>query len=107
MGEAPRTRTSPACVTVVYALPERQEIANVALEPGMTVQIAVERSGLLTRFPNAGASPLVCAIFGQPASLDREVRAGDRIEVLRPLLIDPKESRHQAARAQRASTRRR
>jgi uncharacterized protein len=91
----------------VYALPERQEIADVALEPGMTVQMAVERSGLLARFPSAAAAPLVCAIFGQAAAPTREVRAGDRIEILRPLLIDPKESRRRAARAQKAATRRR
>jgi putative ubiquitin-RnfH superfamily antitoxin RatB of RatAB toxin-antitoxin module len=106
MAESERSHAPAAHVTVVYALPERQEIVDVPLEPGLDVQTAVQRSGLLLRFPQAASTPLVCAIYGQPASLTREVRAGDRIEILRPLLIDPKEGRRQAARAQRATRRR-
>jgi putative ubiquitin-RnfH superfamily antitoxin RatB of RatAB toxin-antitoxin module len=106
MAESVRPRAAAARISVVYALPDRQEIVKVALEPGLDVQTAVQRSGLLLRFPQAAATPLVCAIYGQPAALTREVRAGDRIEILRPLLIDPKEGRRQAARAQRAARRR-
>jgi hypothetical protein len=100
MRDRERPDEKPAQVRVVYALPDRQEIVAVALEPGMNVATAVERSGLLQRFPQAASTPLTCAIYGQPAALSREVRAGDRIEILRPLLIDPKEGRRQAARAQ-------
>jgi uncharacterized protein len=99
MAESNRSR--PARIRVVYALPDRQESVEVALEPGMDVQTAVLRSGLLSRFPQPASASLVCAIYGQPAALTREVQEGDRIEILRPLFIDPKEARRQAARAQR------
>jgi putative ubiquitin-RnfH superfamily antitoxin RatB of RatAB toxin-antitoxin module len=95
-GRAPQDR-----VRVVYALPDRQEIVDVPLETAMSVERAVRRSGLLERFPEAGARPLACAIFGRAVALTHAVRAGDRIEILRPLAIDPKESRRQAAKAQR------
>ena len=101
MADSDRRGAPAARIRVVYALPDRQEIVDVALEPGMDVQTAVERSGLLARFPQPSSAALACAIYGQPVALTREVRPGDRIEILRPLLIDPKEGRRQAARAQR------
>ncbi|HLS80263.1 MAG TPA: RnfH family protein [Steroidobacter sp.] len=96
-----------ATVRVVYALPQRQHQAIVHLLVGenMTVAQAVERSGLLERFAEISASPLKCAIYGQVAPLSRIVRPGDRVEILRPLLIDPKESRRQAAARSRSRPR--
>lgn len=84
-------------VSVVYALPERQVIVTIEATPQMSVAEAVERSGLIRRFPEISQRPLACAIYGQSAPLTRKVRAGDRIEILRPLLVDPKEHRRQAA----------
>jgi uncharacterized protein len=89
-------------VRVVYALPDRQEIVDVAAEPDMSVETAVERSGLVRRFPEIATRPLACAIFGRPAPLAGKVRPGDRVEILRPLPIDPKEQRRQAAARARA-----
>jgi putative ubiquitin-RnfH superfamily antitoxin RatB of RatAB toxin-antitoxin module len=106
MADRERPHARAACVRVVYALPDRHESVDVALEPGMNVQTAVDRSGLLQRFPQPGSAPLACAIFGQPAALTQQLRAGDRIEILRPLVIDPKEGRRQAARAQQQPRRR-
>ena len=84
-------------IRVVYAAPDRQEIVDVAAEPELKVIDAVERSGLIARFPEIAARPLACAIFGQVVSLTRLVRPGDRIEILRPLTVDPKEARRQSA----------
>jgi uncharacterized protein len=97
-----RPDASRSFVRVVYALPDRQEIVDVAAEPDMNVATAVERSGLVKRFPEIATRPLACAIFGQPATLARKVRPGDRVEILRPLSIDPKEQRRQAAARSRA-----
>ncbi len=93
-------------VRVVYALPERQTIVDVEAVEGMTVAEAVERSGLPKRFPDIAAAPLACAVYGQKTPLTRRVRAGDRVEILRPLLMDPKESRRQAAAQGRGRGRR-
>ncbi|HEX2493088.1 MAG TPA: RnfH family protein [Steroidobacter sp.] len=90
--EPPRGR-----IQVVYALPDRQEIVDVPAKAGMTIAAAVEQSGLLVRFPDIARRPLVCAIYGRLAPLTAEVAAGDRVEILRPLAMDPKESRRRAA----------
>lgn len=87
-------------VSVVYALPERQLIVELNVPAGATVAEVVDASGLRRRFPELG-EPLSCAIFGRSVPLTHSVRAGDRVEVLRPLLVDPKESRRRAAAAAR------
>jgi putative ubiquitin-RnfH superfamily antitoxin RatB of RatAB toxin-antitoxin module len=83
-------------VSVVYALPERQFIARVKLDRGATVANALEASGLRRRFPEIAGVPS-CAIFGTATTLSHVLQPGDRVEILRPLLIDPKEARRQAA----------
>jgi uncharacterized protein len=84
-------------VWVVYALPDRQAVEELELPESATVAEAVARSGLLQRFPEIGARPLACAIFGRAVADSQVLRAGDRVEILRPLLVDPKESRRRAA----------
>lgn len=85
----------PIRVTVVYALPERQVLAHVEVDGGATVGDVLEASGLSTHVPNVAEAS--CAIFGRPVTHGQKVRSGDRIEILRPLLIDPKEGRRRAA----------
>lgn len=84
-------------VRVVYARADEQICVDVPFEDGITVAQVVARSRLSTRFPDIAQRPLACAIYGQVAPLTRVVRAGDRVEILRPLMIDPKEGRRQAA----------
>jgi uncharacterized protein len=84
-------------ISVVYALPDRQTVVPLEVPSGTTVGEAVRLSSLASRFPELATSSLNCAIFGRVVPLGQVVAAGDRIEVLRPLLIDPKESRRQAA----------
>jgi putative ubiquitin-RnfH superfamily antitoxin RatB of RatAB toxin-antitoxin module len=88
-------------VTVVYALPKRQTIVKLELPAGSTVADAVERSGLTQRHGEITARPLACAIFGRAVGSTTTLRDGDRVEILRPLLIDPKEQRRQAASRER------
>jgi uncharacterized protein len=84
-------------ITVVYALPDQQTFVQLEVPEGTTVSQAVELSKLASRFPEIAAAELNCAIFGQVVATSRSLNAGDRVEVLRALLIDPKESRRQAA----------
>lgn len=84
-------------ISVAYALPDRQTVVKLNVPAGTTVGDAVRLSGLASRFPELATEPLHCAIFGRGVALGDVVAAGDRVEVLRPLLIDPKESRRQAA----------
>lgn len=84
-------------VEVVYAKPEEQVIVTLAMEEGSTVEAAVRASGVLEHFPEIALSELNAGIFGVACKLDQPVREGDRIEIYRPLLHDPKEARRQRA----------
>jgi putative ubiquitin-RnfH superfamily antitoxin RatB of RatAB toxin-antitoxin module len=84
-------------VWVVYALPDRQPVQELELPESATVAEAVARSGLLQRFPEIGSRPLACAIYGRAVAESQVLRADDRVEILRPLQVDPKESRRRAA----------
>lgn len=84
-------------VWVVYALPDRQALLELELPESATVADAVERSGLLQQFPEISSRPLACAIFGRAVVQSQGLRPDDRVEILRPLQVDPKESRRRAA----------
>jgi hypothetical protein len=84
-------------VEVVYAKPEQQVIVTLAMEEGATVEAAIKTSGLLELFPEIILSELNAGIFGVACKLDQPVREGDRIEIYRPLVHDPKEARRQRA----------
>lgn len=91
-------------ISVVYALADRQEIVKLAVASTTTVAEAVQRSGLLQRYPEIAAAPLNCAVYSRIVEPTSVVAAGDRIEILRPLLIDPKENRRQVAAAAKKKT---
>jgi putative ubiquitin-RnfH superfamily antitoxin RatB of RatAB toxin-antitoxin module len=84
-------------ISVVYALAHHQEIVRLKVEQATTVAEAVELSGLAREFPAIAAEGLQCAIYGRVVDLSQALRDGDRVEILRPLLIDPKEHRRQLA----------
>lgn len=87
-------------VEVVYALAERQRVIELQLEQGCSVLAAAQRSGIAEEFGSIDWNTAVLGIFGkvveQPAQT--VARHGDRIEIYRPLMVDPK-----AARRKRAS----
>jgi len=85
-------------VWVVYALPDRQSVQELQLPESATVAEAVERSGLLQKFPEITARPLACAIYGRVVADSHSLRADDRVEILRPLQLDPKDRRRAVAR---------
>ncbi len=84
-------------VEVAYAKPEQQTLVALTMPDGATVEAAIQASGLLERFPEIGLSELKLGIFGVACKLDQPVSEGDRIEIYRPLLHDPKEARRQRA----------
>ena len=84
-------------ISLVYALADRQHVVKLSVPPGTTVAQAVELSKVREQFSDLGTAPLNCAIYGRIVALTHIVAAGDRIEILRPLLIDPKENRRQLA----------
>lgn len=91
-------------VEVAYALPDKQKIIALLVEPGTTALQAVKRSGIGAHFPELDLESVTLGIFGQtlgtkglaPASQYR-LHAGDRVEIYRPLKADPKEARRRRA----------
>ena len=85
-------------VEVVYALPERAWRVALRLPAGSAVKDAVRASGLRERLPELASSSLDCGIFSHPCAPDRVLEDGDRVELYRPLLCDPKEIRRKRAK---------
>ena len=90
-----------ARVSVLYSPGPRQvhEWA-VVLAPGATVLQALRASGLAEAFPELDMQELVVGVWGRKAGLDQVLRDGDRVEVLRPLKVDPKLARRERFRRQ-------
>jgi len=84
-------------VEVAYATPRRQCILKVTGHPGMTIQQAIERSKIVERFPEIDLEHAKVGIFGKLATRDAELTEGDRVEIYRPLIADPKEARKKRA----------
>ncbi|MFP4146777.1 MAG: RnfH family protein [Halorhodospira sp.] len=84
-------------VEVVYALPQRQSVLTVALSPGSTVAEAIEASGIQGQYPEIDLEQQSVGIFGQIVGLDTALQDGDRVEIYRPLQVDPKEARKRRA----------
>lgn len=80
-------------VEVAYATPVTQTVRTVTLSAGETVMVAIEQSGLYTDYPELKTATLVVGVFGQKVALSHLVQAGDRVEIYRPLILDPKEAR--------------
>ena len=80
-------------VEVVHALPDRAFGATVELSAGATVADAIRLSGLVESNPKAEAVPLVAGIFGRRVPLSAQPQDGDRIEIYRSLVADPKQLR--------------
>ena len=85
-------------VEVAYALPEEQHIITLNVDEGTTLGQAIELSGFLERHPEIeiGKANKV-GIFGKVAKTDRVLQPGDRVEIYRPLIADPKEVRRKRA----------
>ena len=80
-------------VEVVYALPERQYLRTVKLEEGSNVEQALLASGLLELRKDIDLKKNKFGIYSRPVKLADIVNDGDRIEIYRPLIADPKELR--------------
>lgn len=83
-------------ITVVYA-PFPRDVREVVLQlsPGSTVLQALQASGLLRLFPELDASSLALGVWGNTAGLTQTLLDQDRIEIYRPLRVDPKVARRE------------
>lgn len=93
-------------VEVAYGLPTEQVLLTLTVPAGTTLRQAVRLSRVAERFPEIDPERVSLGVFGklEKDPDGRVLRAGERVEIYRPLLIDPKEARR--LRAERAKARR-
>lgn len=91
-------------VEVAYALPHQQKIIELLVEPGTTAVEAVQRSKIVEIFPEIDIANARMGIFGQALGtkglnppVSYILHPGDRVEIYRPLMSDPKDARRKRA----------
>ena len=89
--------TTDILIEIAYATPERQMILEQRIEPGSGARAAVRTSGIDRHFPEIDLDNCDIGVFGKAVADDYEPLEGDRIEIYRPLIADPKEVRRQRA----------
>jgi uncharacterized protein len=90
-------RAESLVVEVAYALPRRQLILELQVDEGTTAEQAIRTSGILEQFPEIDLENSKVGIFGKPCKLTDTLHNGDRVELYRPLIADPREIRKQRA----------
>ena len=91
-------------VYVMYALPQNEFIRPLRVAPGTTVGQAIELSGVLASYPEINLVTQPLGIYGKKKTLDTLLRDRDRIEIYRPLVADPKDSRRKRAAKKQTGT---
>lgn len=86
-------------VEVVFALPTQQHLISVTLRRGATIADAIAVSGIAGKFPDINLDALPTGIWGRAADRATLVNDGDRVEIYRQLLRDPREARRELAQA--------
>lgn len=84
-------------IEVTYALPEKQVLITLDVDQGTTVEQAVKLSGVLDKFSEIDLTKNKVGIFGKITKVEQVLRDKDRVEIYRPLIADPKESRRKRA----------
>ena len=85
-------------IEIAYALPDRYYLKSFKVDEGTMIQTAILQSGILQQFTDLRENKV--GIYSRPAKLTDQLKDGDRIEIYRPLLADPKEIRRKRAAEQ-------
>jgi uncharacterized protein len=80
-------------IEVCYALPNEQALIPIELPEGSTLQQALDASGILKRFPQIDLAQQKVGVYGKLKPLDTVLADHDRVEIYRPLIVDPKAAR--------------
>ncbi|OOF68260.1 RnfH family protein [Rodentibacter caecimuris] len=87
-------------IEIAYALPEHYYLKSFKVDKGTMVQTAILQSGILQQFTEIDLRENKVGVFSRLVKLTEQLKDGDRIEIYRPLLADPKEIRRQRAEQQ-------
>jgi putative ubiquitin-RnfH superfamily antitoxin RatB of RatAB toxin-antitoxin module len=86
-------------VEVAYALPDRQVILALDVAVDASIEEVIRASGILVQFPGIDLASNKVGVFGKLGKLTDTLQPGDRVEIYRPLIADPKEVRKKRAAA--------
>lgn len=92
-------------IELVYIKPDTQKVLNLHVPAGATIREVIQQSGLLQQCPEIDLERGKVGIYNELRKLDDAVRAGDRVEIYRPLKADPKEARRKRAEKKQTSRR--
>ncbi|WP_409423597.1 RnfH family protein [Pseudoalteromonas sp. RW-H-Ap-1] len=84
-------------IEVVFALPTKATTLNIEVLQGTTAEQAVIQSGIIEKCPEIDATDLTLGVWNRTVKLNHELKEGDRIEIYRPLIADPKDARRKRA----------
>jgi putative ubiquitin-RnfH superfamily antitoxin RatB of RatAB toxin-antitoxin module len=84
-------------VEVVYALPNEQRVLSLIVDNEACVEAIIQQSGVLALYPEIDLTTNKVGVFSRNVKLNATVNDGDRIEIYRPLLADPKDIRRKRA----------
>jgi putative ubiquitin-RnfH superfamily antitoxin RatB of RatAB toxin-antitoxin module len=84
-------------IEIAYATPRKQIILEHEVESGSLAREAIRSCGIEQQFPEIDPQSCDIGVFGKPVADDYQLNDGDRIEIYRPLIADPKEVRRQRA----------
>ena len=88
-------------VDVTFATPERQVLLTLEVDAGSTLGDVISESGIAQQFPGVDIDSLAAGVWGKVLPRDHRIKAGDRVELYRPLEMDPREARRKQADAGR------
>lgn len=88
-------------VTVIYCAPGCEDLTELTLPVRATVADAIDASGVLDRRPELAATAPDVGIWGRACTMAQRLEDGDRVELYRPLTVDPKEARRVRAEVRR------
>lgn len=80
-------------IEVAYAMPDEQKIIGVQVDEVSNIEQAITQSGILNQYPEIDLKKFKVGIFGKVLPKDHQLKLGDRVEIYRPLICDPKEAR--------------
>lgn len=86
-------------IEVAYATADRQRVVSLTVAPGTTLREAVRLSGITDAFPEIDAEQCPLGVWGTALDSDKVVCDGDRVEIYRELIHDPREARMRLARS--------
>ncbi|WP_223788878.1 RnfH family protein [Marinicella meishanensis] len=88
-----------AQIELIYATPEAQELIQLEVPDGSTIEACIEASGVQQQHPEIDLQQMKVGVFSQIKPLSHVVQDGDRVEIYRPLIADPKAVRRKRAAA--------